>query len=295
MKRYLLVLVVLATASMSIAQSDGGPRGKKPKKAKGNHSNGRTQLGFAGSSSVLYSVDLANPVSADVPGIATAENSSSRVTSTTLMTPTGWGSRETFAFATVGGTPTQVYNDKPDLLGQFGAGFGDYTKWASVVGILNVNDLSKFNNLSASIIASRKVGTNGSVSVGALHLFADAWLTDAGESFYAAYSHAIRNSKFSYTVGIGSGRFYDNSEKDIETGKKAHGTAVFGSLAYSITNNVNVSAEWTGLNLAMSSSVRIKPKWPVLTFGVSDITRLSGDKPTFYAGLGQALVFNRKK
>jgi hypothetical protein len=296
MKRsFVLLMLVIGLAHLSTAQTDGGPRGKKPKKAKGNHSNGRTQLGFASPGSVMYSIDFSKPVG-DMPVVST-EGVGQKVTSTTLMTPSGWGSKETFAFVTGGGTPIQPYgsSSNPDFLAQAGFGFGDYTKTVSVVGIVNINDVSKFDNFSYSLIASRKLGKAGSVSVGALHLFADPYKTDAAESFYVAYSQAIRNSKFNYTIGVGSGRFYDNSEYDKENGKKDHGTALFGSLSYNITNYLNVSTEWTGLNLCVSSSVRVKPKWPVLSFGVTDLTRLSGDKPSFYFGLGQALIFNKRK
>jgi hypothetical protein len=307
MKKLLLLLAIIASVDFAYAQIDGGPRGKKPKKAKGNHSNNRTQLGFGSSSSVFYAVDLGNPPATTLTTTASGEKVAKasigdQITSATLMTPSGWGSKETFAFVTAGGTPAQPYghqdqkflNGNPDYLAQAGFGFGDYTKWASVVGILNINDVSKFDNFSFSMVASRKLGKMGSISVGALHLFADPYKTDAAESFYVAYSQAIRRTKFSYTVGVGSGRFYDNSETDIETGKKEHGTALFGSVSYNIIKNVSVSAEWTGLNLCMSSSVRVKPKWPVLTLGVSDITRSSGDQACLYFGVGQAFSFSKK-
>lgn len=292
MKKIFLTLLI-AVICIGFVDAQSGPRGKKPKKNKGNHSNGRTELGFASATSVFYDVQVGSPKSdfqGDVPG-----SNKGTVASTSFMTPSGWGSTRTFAFATVGGTPHQPYSHAPDGLAQVGFGTGDYRKTVSVVGIVNVNDVSKFDNFSYSVIASRAIGKSASITAGALHLFADAEKTDAGPSYYVAYSQALTNTKFSYTIGVGSGRFYENSEYDIDAGKKAHGTAVFANVCYNVTKNINVAAEWTGLNLALASSIKVKEKWPVLSFGVTDITRLSGSNPVFYASVGQALVFNKRK
>jgi len=275
MKKILLsLLVILLAVSVVDAQSD---RRKKPKKKKGNHSNKKKPRGFSSINSVMYS-----------------SRANEDVTAATLMTPQGWGSNETFAFMSTGGTPNQVYSDNSDMYSQFGFGVGNSQKAVSVVGILNMDDVSKFSNFSASFVVSRQLSKKSSISVGALDLFSDPNQTDFGESFYVAYSR-ILTKKLSYTVGVGNGLFLENSDEDIKAGKMARGTAVFGALSYQATKNVNVNAEWTGTNVCLSSSVRIKPGWPVVSFGVNDLTRLTSDKPYFSIGIGQALLFNRHR
>ena len=280
----LLCLLLLAAFSVdSFAQTAAPtpnfqPKKKKKKKGGGNHSNGRTELGYSSIYSVMYDTEEGNTYGS------------------TLMTPGAWGGSKSFLFAHFGGTPIQPYGtaDNPDLFGQIGFGLGDATKFVSVVGIVNINDMSKFDNFSYSLVASHNFSNKSAVTVGALHLFADPAKTDAGPSYYAAYSHAI-NNKLTYTVGIGSGRFYDNSDLDVIAGKKAHGTAVFANVSYEVLRNVHVNAEWTGLNLCLSGDVRISSKLPVITLGVTDITRVSADKPSFYGGISKAFSFNKTK
>jgi hypothetical protein len=213
------------------------------------------------------------------------------------MTPSGWGSAGTFVFGGIGGTPNQVYGhtqrQRADMIGQVGFGTGDASKFVSVVGVVNVNDVSKVDNFSYSFMASRQLGKMSSISAGALHLFADYTKTDADASYYVAYSQAIRKTRISYTVGVGTGRFYDNSPLDKINGKAAHGTAVFANVSYNLLKNLAVSTEWTGTNLAFSSTVLLKQNWPVLSFGVSEVTRLTGDHATFFASIGKALFIHR--
>jgi hypothetical protein len=99
------------------------------------------------------------------------------------MTPSACGTTSTFAFASISGTPYQTYasiqRQSSDFLAQLGLGVGNSHKFISVVGIININDISAFDNLSYSFIASRQLGKLGSISAGALHLFADQKKTDA--------------------------------------------------------------------------------------------------------------------
>jgi hypothetical protein len=165
----------------------------------------------------------------------------------------------------------------------------------SVVGIVNINDVSKVDNFSYSFIASRHLGKLGSISAGALHLFAEAKKTDACKSYYIAYSHAMKKTKFSYTIGIGTGKFYENDNLDKRRGNTDHGTAVFANLSYNILKNVALSTESTGRNIAVSSTVMIKSNLPVIAFGVSEITRRSGDHPTFFISIARGLGLIRER
>jgi hypothetical protein len=80
-----------------------------------------------------------------------------------------------------------------------------------------------------------------------------------------AYSHAVKKTEVSYTIRIGSGKFYDNSDLDKRKGKTCSGTGVFANLSYNIL-------ECTGRNIAVSSNLMIKPNLPVIALGVSEST-----------------------
>lgn len=230
-----------------------------------------------------------------------------------MMTPTGWGGVSPMVFGFIGGTFPQVYSKLNDMIGGAGIGVGNSYKNINVVGVVNIHDASEFNTLSGSIIASRHIGIGTSLSGGALNIFRDT-RTDAGSSFYLALSHASQRIKsktegysgLSYTIGVGSGRFYDKSPKDISTGKSKHGTAAFANLSYELARNLNVIAEWSGINLGMALGWRPffsknsgsvggpALSGPALTLGVADLTRSSGDKPRLILSLSQSFSLSKK-
>lgn len=223
-----------------------------------------------------------------------------------MMTPTGWGSSGTYIFGYIGGTFPQVYTNKPDLVAGGGLGFGNSYKTVSLVGIFNINNVSSLGTFSFSVIASRHITKGTSLSIGALHILADK-KSDAGPSFYIAFSHASQSlksvipgySRLSYTLGIGSGRFYDKSPKDISEGKGRHGTAVFANISYGIFKNLNINAEWSGINFSASVSwrpaIRIKfPfKLPSIGIGVADLIRTSGSSPRLILNLSHSFILSK--
>ena len=224
-----------------------------------------------------------------------------------MMTPTGWGSTRAFGFGYIGGTFPQVYSNDNDMIGGAGIGVGNSYKSISVVGIVNIHDASELNTLSGSIIASRHIGRGTSLSGGALHIFRD-YRTDARASYYLALSHTSQSIKsktpgysgLSYTIGVGNGRFYDKSPKDISTGKGEHGTAVFANLSYELLRNMNITAEWTGINLGMALgwrpffSATKRYVGPSISLGVADLTRSSGDQPRLILSLSHAFILSKK-
>lgn len=216
-----------------------------------------------------------------------------------LMTPTAWGASEPFVFWHLGGTFPQAYGTMSDMGAGIGGGFGDSRRNLGVVGILNIHDVSEFNTLSGSVIASRELGGGYALSAGALLLFADS-RADAGPTFYIAFSRASQKvsskrtpgySRLSYTVGIGNGRFYEKSNSDVLAGRGRYGTAVFGNLSYGIRDNLNANIEWTGLNLSIGGawrpSIRTRLPFflPSISIGVTDILRTSGDRPRLIVGV----------
>ncbi|MCW3107854.1 MAG: hypothetical protein JWQ09_2360, partial [Segetibacter sp.] len=219
-----------------------------------------------------------------------------------MMVPSAWGASRPFIFASIGGTYYSPYSKTGDLAAAAGAGVGNAYKTIGVVGVFNINDVSQFSAYSASFIVSRSLSKGSSISVGALHLFANKNITDAPASYYFVFSHAVqtlpfkgtRSSALTYSVGVGTGRFYEKSDRDIATGKSKHGTAVFGAISYEAFKNFNINAEWTGINIAGSLAWRLSYKFPAIAIGVADLTGLSGDRPRFIGQIGYAIVFKQK-
>ena len=222
-----------------------------------------------------------------------------------MMTPTGWGSTRSFVFGFIGATFPQVYTSKPDMIAAVGIGLGNAKKNVGVVSILNINNVSEFNTFSASLIVSRQLGKGTSISVGGLNMLASK-RSDAGASFYVAVSHASQrirpkipgNARLNYTIGFGTERFLEKSPKDISTGKSKYGTGVFANISYEVIKRVNITAEWSGLNLGFA--VGWKPhfglpfKLPAINIGIADLTRSSGEKPRFVIGIGHSFSLSKK-
>ncbi|MCY1549656.1 hypothetical protein D9M68_858370 [compost metagenome] len=70
-------------------------------------------------------------------------------------------------------------------------------------------------------------------------------------------------------------------------GKGKHGTAVFANISYEVIQNINLNAEWTGLNLGLSLGVRPFKTTPLsLGVGVTNLTSYSADKSNMTFSLG---------
>jgi hypothetical protein len=221
-----------------------------------------------------------------------------------IMVPSGWGSYGTFVFAVLGGIYPAGYSDKPDLIGSAGITFGSPAKAVNVSASVNVARVSELQDFSANIVLSREIFRNSSISVGGLQLFASEKISDAPfNTFYVAFSHAVQTVKpkrpgfasLSYTIGFGTGRFLLKSPYDVAAGKGKYGTGVFGSISYEIFKQININAEWSGLNLGFSTGFRpIKNNNLTLGLGVFNVTKYSGDRAGFIATLGMPISLDRK-
>lgn len=221
-----------------------------------------------------------------------------------ILIPSGFGGYGTYLFGGIGATYPEVYqNNKADLITSIGACVGNPAKAINFAASLNMTDVHKFRDFSGNFIVSRKLFAGTSISAGALQVFANEKHSDAsGSTFYVAVSHAIQTiksltpgcSRLSYTIGIGSGRFYEKSPRDIAAGKGKHGTAVFGSVSYELIQHVNVNAEWTGMNLGISAGIRPFPVPLSLAVGVANLTRYTNDKANMVFSIGYPLSLNRR-
>lgn len=222
-----------------------------------------------------------------------------------LMTPSGWGGWGTYLYGDMGGAYPEVYTaNKVDLGMSAGISMGDPEKFVNVAVNGNMTDVHRFSDFSMDFSISRSLFGGSSISVGGWQLFANPSQSDAPEAtFYVAFSHSVQTlpsktpeySKLTYTIGIGNGRFLEKSEFDIAAGKGKYGTAVFGAVSYEIFKNVNLNAEWDGMNLGFSFGVN-PFKGPIpLSFGigVTNLTSYSADKPTMIFSFGFPLSLNR--
>ncbi len=221
-----------------------------------------------------------------------------------VMTPSGWGSYGTFIYGVVGGIYPAGYTNKADLIATAGITFGNPSKAVNFAASVNVGRVSKFQDYSANFVVSREIFKNSSISVGALQLFADEKVSDAPyHTYYLAFSHAVQTLKskrpgfaaLSYTIGFGTGRFLLKSPYDISRGKGKYGTGVFGSISYEIFKQVNLNAEWSGLNLGFSTGFRpIKNNNLTFGFGIYNLTKYTGDRAGVIATIGLPISLDKK-
>ncbi len=221
-----------------------------------------------------------------------------------IMTPSGWGSYGTFVFAVLGGIYPAGYTNDPDLIGSAGITFGNPSKFVNVSASVNVTRVSELKDFSYNLVLSKEIFKSSSISVGALQLFADKNISDAPyHTYYVAFSHAVQTvpskrpgfAALGYTIGFGTGRFLYKSPYDIDRGKGKYGTGVFASISYEVFKQVNINAEWSGLNLGFSTGFRpIKNSNVTVGLGVYNLTKYTGDKPGFIATLGLPISLERR-
>ena len=220
-----------------------------------------------------------------------------------LMIPSGWGSSGTYLFAALGGIFPKIYtNNRPDLDWFAGVGSGDAHKAVSFAVSMSVSDFRAVDNLSANVSVSRAIGRSSGVTIGANQLFSNYRKTDSpGSTWFIAFSHSIQClpsktpglSKLSFTVGAGNGRYYLKSKGDKLSGKGIYGTGVFGGISYELLRNLNLNAEWDGLNAGVSFGYR-HPKVPVsIGLGLDNLTRYTGNKPFIVGCIGYALPLKK--
>ncbi len=225
-----------------------------------------------------------------------------------LSTPSGWsGGRRSYLFFVVGGVFPALYTtpSRPDLITSFGGSFGDPNKRLNVSASINVARVSEIRDLSANLVLSKRVGKASSISVGALQVLANRAISDApDETFYVAFSHAIQTVKskiygysaLGYTIGFGTGRFLYKSPLDIASGKGKYGTGLFANISYEIVPQLNVNAEWSGLNLGCSLGVKPFSKAGVtIGMGAYNLTGYSGDRVMYMAVLGIPFFLKKYK
>jgi hypothetical protein len=223
-----------------------------------------------------------------------------------LTTPIGWGAAYGTVYAGVGGTRPQAYSNTNDGAAALGVGIGNPIKNIGLEASIVSLDVSAWGRYAMNFKIHRYLGHGNSVAVGVDNVLVKDSVppSDGGKSFYVVYSQGVQDkhfidqetnrTKLHYSIGVGTGRFRDKSPADVAAGKGAHGTAVFGSVAYEMFNQFNVIAEWNGVNLnaGVSKAIMIGKQTAIgLSIGVADITRYSGDRVRLIGGIGAGIMF----
>ncbi|TCC93881.1 hypothetical protein EZ428_03670 [Pedobacter frigiditerrae] len=224
-----------------------------------------------------------------------------------IMTPTGWVGNSTYLFALLGGVfPAEyVKPNKGDLIGSFGIGFGNPSKYFGISASVNITRITELRDFSGNIILSRKLFKASSIAIGGVQLFANQKVSDAPDgTYYISFSHAVQSVKSSeagysgliYTIGIGNGRFLYKSPWDIASGKGKHGTGIFANVSYEVLKNVNVNVEWSGLNLGFSTGFQpVKDSPLIIGLGVYNLTKNSGDRVSMIGTIGCPFSLSKSK
>lgn len=218
-----------------------------------------------------------------------------------MMIPSGWGGYGSAVYAEIGAVYPQLYSNKLDAITSVGFCFGNPERGVNLALGINMTSPRSLQNFSGNFMVSRSLGRGSSLAVGGYQLLASEQYSDAPEpTFYLVYSHSVQSlpsstpgvSKLTYTLGVGSGRYFLKSEFDQAAGKGRFGTAFFGGLSYELKKNLNLNAEWDGLNLGLS--LGISPAFSPFSFGVgvTNLTELSGDKPLYAITVGYAKGLN---
>lgn len=224
-----------------------------------------------------------------------------------LMTPSGWGGgNSTYIFGVIGGVFPAMYVDPKvgDLVAAVGISGGNPKKYVNASLSMNMSRVDDFKDFSFNLILSRQIFKGSSISVGGLGMFADARVSDSPDAtYYAAFSHSVQGvrsrtagySGLGYTIGYGVGRFLYKSPFDIRNGKGKYGTGFFANVSYEIMRQINLNAEWSGMNLGFSSGVRpLKGSALTFGFGIYNLTKYSGDRVQYMGSLGLPIALGKR-
>jgi hypothetical protein len=224
-----------------------------------------------------------------------------------LMTPSGWGGgNSTYVFGVIGGVFPAMYvsPNTGDLVAAVGISGGDPKKYVNASLSMNISRVDDLKDFSFNLILSRQVFKGSSISVGGLGMFADASVSDAPDAtYYVAFSHSIQTvrsrsagySGLGYTIGYGVGRFLYKSPYDVLNGKGKYGTGFFANISYEIFSQINLNAEWSGMNLGFSSGVRpLKGSALTFGFGIYNLTGYSGDRVQYMGSLGLPISLGKR-
>lgn len=219
-----------------------------------------------------------------------------------VMTPTGWGAAYGTLFGGIGISERNPWLPSSDGIMGFGVGVGDPVLQVGLQVGVTVSDLSEFDNRAYSFKVHRYLGAGTAVAFGGGSLFTGGpFVDDLGETFYAVVSHVVQGTasprpgigRLHLSVGVGSGRFANTSERDVSEGKRSNGTWIFGNAALEVARDVNLIVEWGGINLhaGVNKAFQVDEVTISVTVAAADLTGYSGDGARLLLGGAVAVAF----
>ena len=219
-----------------------------------------------------------------------------------VMTPTGWGAAYGSLFAGVGVSERNPYLPSSDGVMALGVGVGDPVLNVGIQLGVTVSDLSEFDNYAYSFKLHRYLGQGTAIAVGGESLLTGGpFVDDLGETFYLVVSHTVQGvasprpgvGRLHVSAGVGTGRFGNRSPRDVAEGKGESGTWVFGNLAVELSRDLNLIAEWSGINLhaGVSKALQVGDVAISLSLAAADLTDYSGDGARLVGGGAVAVGF----
>ena len=219
-----------------------------------------------------------------------------------LTTPTGWGAAYGTVFAGFAMTSPAPYSHNSDGAAVVGIGIGNPVKNLGLQASLVNLDVSEWDRYALNLHLHRYLGGAKSIAIGVENiLLSDG--SDSDESYYVVFSQGILSEPFikksngsstlHYSIGAGTGMYGNKSPLDIAAGKGKHGTYAFANVAYELFDELNVIADWNGVNLnaGISKTFLIGGSVPiVIVLGAADLTKNSGDGVRFIAGVGTGIT-----
>jgi len=225
-----------------------------------------------------------------------------------LTTPSAWGSAYGSIFAGVGFDSRASYLHGPaftngvgDGSACVGLGIGNPVELVGLQSVLIVNDLSSFGLYGFAFQLHRNLGSANAIAVGAQNIMLSTG-TDSVPSYYIVYSQGVLAEPFinrtngttrlHYSIGVGKGEYSEKSQYDINSGKGANGTWVFGNIAYELFNAFNVILDWNGINMnaGVSKTFYVNNIPLAVSAGALDLTSFSGDGVRFMVGIGTGIT-----
>lgn len=228
------------------------------------------------------------------------------INSKSMTTPVAWAVKPGTIFGYVGGTNPAPYTIRYDGAAVVGFGIGEPKKYVGIQCGLVFLDLSGLARYALKMKISHHLSQSNAIAFGIENIVLQdsASPSDGRESYYVVYSKGIQNNFFinkknkktelHYSVGIGTGRFRETSDYDIDAKKGRFGTAIFGNISYDMLGLMSVICDWNGVNLNAGLSKTIKLNKNVqfgLNIGYSDLTMNSGNGKRMIGGVGGSLTF----
>lgn len=223
-----------------------------------------------------------------------------------VTVPGGYGIWGGMVYGGTGLLYPNYYEGGPYIVSSFGGGIGNPVNNLGVQFNLNWIDVHENESYTFDIKAHRYLKKGFSVAIGFENMlsFGPDNLTDGATSPFLSVSQNLSKvsgspflKEFTYSIGVGMGRFSEINEFDIGERCIREPSYVFGAIQYRIAQFLSLHAEWDGVNInAGISAYGTKNKFSYgIMLSAVDITPASGDGEKYMASVGFLYDFGKKE